>query len=69
MFHGGSVTQLGLTQLKRVLQNTSCECAEIVDRDQSIDGPRMGAAFLLMLGPWSYRQVNGRDVSTRRARA
>ncbi|HEX2492183.1 MAG TPA: hypothetical protein VHK24_00305, partial [Steroidobacter sp.] len=49
MFHGGSVTQTTLAQLKRVLQNASRECAEIMDRDRSFDGTRSGAAFLLAL--------------------
>jgi len=53
-FHGGSVTQNALAQLKRVLQNASRECAEIVDRDRTAIAPRSGAAFLLALRPWQY---------------
>ncbi len=54
VFHGGSVTQAALAQLKRVLQNASRECAEIMDRDRGVGAARSGAAFLLTLRPWQY---------------
>lgn len=54
IFHGASVTQTALGQLKRVLQNASRECAEIMDRDRNVDAPRSGAAFLLALRRWQY---------------
>jgi transcriptional regulator with XRE-family HTH domain len=53
-FHGGSVTPAALGELKRVLQNASRECAEIVDRDRTAAGDRSGAAMLLALRPWQY---------------
>ncbi len=53
-FHGGSVTDAALLQLKRVLQNASRECVEIVERDRSVDRTRRGAAFALALRPWYY---------------
>jgi DNA-binding Xre family transcriptional regulator len=59
IFHGGSITQASFAQLKRVLQNASRECAEIIDRDRGIDAPRDGAAFLLALRPWQYSGFAG----------
>jgi transcriptional regulator with XRE-family HTH domain len=53
-FHGGSVTDAALLQLKRVLQNASRECVEIVERDRAVDQTRRGAAFALALRPWYY---------------
>jgi transcriptional regulator with XRE-family HTH domain len=54
VFHGGSVTPAALAQLRRVLENASRECAEIIDRDRASEAPRAGAAFLLALRPWQY---------------
>ena len=53
-FHGGSVSEDGFSKLKRALQNTSRECAEIIERDQAVVGRRAGAAFVLALRPWAF---------------
>jgi transcriptional regulator with XRE-family HTH domain len=54
IFYGGTVTQEALAQFKRILQNASRECAEIMDRDRGVHAPRSGVAFLLALRPWQY---------------
>ena len=53
-FHGDAVTDIGLTQLKRVLQNATRECMEIMEHDRTAPQPRSGAAFVLALRPWEY---------------
>jgi transcriptional regulator with XRE-family HTH domain len=54
-FYGGVVSAGALTQLKRVLQNATRECTEIIDRDRDVPlEQRMGAAFLVALRPWQY---------------
>lgn len=53
-FHGDAVTEAGMTQLKRALQNASRECMEIMERDRTLAQPRNGAAFVLALRPWEY---------------
>jgi hypothetical protein len=53
-FHGDSVTEAGLLQLRRVLQSAARECMEILDRDRQAPQERHGAAFVLALRPWEY---------------
>jgi transcriptional regulator with XRE-family HTH domain len=67
-FHGGSVTDAALLQLKRVLQNASRECVEIVERDRAVDQTRRGAAFALALRPWYYSGFSEFERSSPRVR-
>ncbi len=53
-FHGDAITEAGLTQLKRALQNASRECMQIMEHDRTMTQPRNGAAFVLALRPWEY---------------
>ncbi len=53
-FHGDAVTDVALTQLKRVLQSASRECMEIMEHDRASPQSRSGAAFVLALRPWEY---------------
>ena len=53
-FHGDAISEAGIVQLKRALQNASRECMEIMDRDRLGPKQRRGAAFVLALRPWEY---------------
>jgi transcriptional regulator with XRE-family HTH domain len=54
VFHGATVSREVLAQLKRVQQNASRECMELIEQDRSAPQGRIGAAFVLALRPWSY---------------
>ena len=54
VFFGYPVSAEALGRLKKVLQDASRECADIIDRDRSAAGTRKGAAYVLALRPWSY---------------
>ncbi len=54
VFHGGEVSEAGLTELKNVFRNASRQCAEILGRDRGPRESRHSAAFLLALRPWKY---------------
>jgi AcrR family transcriptional regulator len=54
VFFGCPVSIEALGRLKKVLQDASRECADIIDRDRSAGGARRGAAYVLALRPWSY---------------
>ncbi len=53
-FHGGTITDAALLQIKRALQSASRECVEIIERDRTAPQSRRGAAFVLALRPWDY---------------
>jgi hypothetical protein len=53
-FHGGEVSDAGLHDLKRVLQNSARQCAEVIERDRAPRTDRNGAAFVLALRRWNY---------------
>lgn len=53
-FHGGEVSETGLGELKRILQQSARQCAEIIDRERGPRAERHGAAFVLALRPWNY---------------
>ena len=53
-FHGGAVSAETLVQLKRVLQNASRECVEIVEGERAPWEHRNGTAFVLAVRPWKY---------------
>ncbi|HUL47578.1 MAG TPA: helix-turn-helix domain-containing protein [Steroidobacteraceae bacterium] len=54
VFHGATISREVLAQLKRVQQNASRECMELIEQDRSPRQGRIGAAFVLALRPWSY---------------
>jgi transcriptional regulator with XRE-family HTH domain len=54
LFHGGEVSDSGLTELKQVFRNASRQCAEILERDRGPRETRHSTAFLLALRPWKY---------------
>lgn len=53
-FHGGTVSENVLSQLKRALQHAARECIEIIEADHGPPASRNGAAFVLALRPWQY---------------
>lgn len=54
-FHGGVVSEVGLAQVRSVLQRTARDCVEILERDRTLPTTRRaGAAFVLALRPWEY---------------
>jgi transcriptional regulator with XRE-family HTH domain len=53
-FHGGEVSDAGLHDLKRVLQNAARQCAEVIERDRAPRADRHGTAFVLALRRWNY---------------
>jgi transcriptional regulator with XRE-family HTH domain len=53
-FHGGEVSEAGLSELKQALRNTARQCAEIIEGDRAPREHRHGAAFVLALRPWKY---------------
>ncbi len=54
-FHGGELTEDGMAQIKRALQNVSRECVEIFEKDRSSPShEKRGAAFALAFRPWNY---------------
>jgi hypothetical protein len=54
VFFGCLVSPDAHSRLKKVLQDASRECAEIIERDRSGGGARRGAAYVLALRPWNY---------------
>lgn len=53
-FHGGVISMETLAQLKRVLQNASRECVEIVESERAPWESRHSTAFVLAIRPWKY---------------
>jgi len=53
-FHGGEVSDAGLNDLKRVLQNAARQSAEVIERDRAPRADRHGTAFVLALRRWNY---------------
>lgn len=53
-FHGGEVSDTGLHDLQRVLQNAARQCAEVIERDRAPRVDRHGTAFVLALRRWNY---------------
>jgi hypothetical protein len=53
-FHGGEVSDAGLNDLKRALQNAARQCADVIERDRGPRSDRHGAAFVLALRRWNY---------------
>jgi len=64
-FHGDTVSDAGLAQLKRALQNAARECMDIMENDRGAPQERRGAAFVLALRPWEYSGF----IAWRRAQA
>ena len=53
-FHGSPVSEAVRAQMKRVLQNASRECLELMERDRTPFVHRHGTAFVVALRPWTY---------------
>jgi hypothetical protein len=53
-FHGDALSDHGLTQVRRALQNAARECMDIVESDRAAPHERRGAAFVLAVRPWEY---------------
>jgi transcriptional regulator with XRE-family HTH domain len=53
-FHGAELSDAGLIDLKRALQNAARQCAEIIEHDRGPRTDRHGAAFVLALRRWNY---------------
>jgi AcrR family transcriptional regulator len=53
-FHGSPMSDAVRGQLKRVLQNASRECLQLLERDRTPFAQRNGTAFVVALRPWVY---------------
>jgi transcriptional regulator with XRE-family HTH domain len=54
-FHGGVVSEVGLAQLRELLQQSARECVNIMERDRGLPTTRRGgAAYVIALRPWQY---------------
>lgn len=53
-FNGDALSDQGLLQIKRVLQNAARECMEVMERDLPAKPKRHGAAFVLAVRRWDY---------------
>jgi hypothetical protein len=56
VFFGSRVSPEAHGRLKKVLQDASRECADIIDRDRTTTGSRKGAAYMLALRPWVFSE-------------